>query len=428
MKSILQKIESKEVTVGVVGLGYVGYPLALLFAEAGSNVIGFDSDPVKVEKINSGESYIRHINHGRLQHARKELSFFATEDMKEIGRCDAVILAVPTPLDPTRAPDLRFIIDSCKAISPHLKEGALFSLESTSWPGTTEEVVRPILQESGKSFFLVFSPEREDPGNPLYTTKTIPKLVGGVDPESLEVGCALYKIAIDEVIPVSEARVAESAKLLENVFRSVNIALVNELKTIFDKMGIDVWEVIEAAKTKPFGFMPFYPGPGLGGHCIPIDPFYLAYKAKEFGADARFIELSGEINRAMPHYVVRKVQDCLNDKGKALKGSKILLLGLAYKPDIDDMRESPSLELFKLLEEKGAEVSYYDPHLPVIGKTREYAFLEGRESKEPSKKYDLFLLATNHSVFNKNALLSHGVPIVDTRRVFEPTNPLVYPA
>ncbi|MCB1149474.1 MAG: nucleotide sugar dehydrogenase, partial [Chlamydiia bacterium] len=358
MTLTLEKLAQKDLTVGIVGLGYVGYPLALQFAESGARVLGFDVDATKIAKINRGESYIKHINHGRLQKILKSCWLQATDDFSRIAECDAVIICVPTPLSKHLEPDLSYIVKTGEAIAPHLKKGALVSLESTTWPGTTEEVLGPIV---GDAVHLAYSPEREDPGNKQYHTKTIPKLVGGATEEALDLATALYRIAIDQVIPVKSTRSAEAAKLLENIFRSVNIALVNELKIIFDRMGIDVWEVIEAASTKPFGFMPFWPGPGLGGHCIPIDPFYLTWKAKEFGVPTRFIELAGEINRSMPHYVVQKVMECLNHFGKALKHSKILILGLAYKPDIDDYRESPSLELMRLLEEKGAHVSYNDP-------------------------------------------------------------------
>ncbi len=320
----IDRIKAKEVTVGIIGLGYVGFPLALVFAEAGVKVIGFDIDENKVKAIAEGKSYIRHINHSRLQEVRKNHRFSATGNYQHAAECDALIICVPTPLDHHLEPDLKFIVQTAEAIAPHLQPHTLVSLESTTWPGTTEEVVLPILEahgrvKLGKDLYLCFSPEREDPGNKSYGTKNIPKLVGGADPQSLEMAIALYSLAIEHVIPLSSTRVAETAKLFENIFRSVNIALVNELKIICEPMGIDVWEVIHAAGTKPFGFMPFWPGPGLGGHCIPIDPFYLTWKAKEYGVRTRFIELAGEINRAMPRYVVGKVQDCLNSYSKALK-------------------------------------------------------------------------------------------------------------
>lgn len=425
-------IRSKTVTVGIVGLGYVGFPLALVFAEADISVIGFDIDQTKVDAINAGNSYIRHINHGRLQAAKNSGKFRATNNFQTVEACDAVIICVPTPLDHHLEPDLRYVIQTTEAIAPYLQPHTLVSLESTTWPGTTEEIVLPIIETKGKvslgkDLYLCFSPEREDPGNKAYHTKNIPKLIAGANSNSLELGVAFYSTAIEQVVALSSTRVAETAKLFENIFRSVNIALVNELKIICEPMGIDVWEVIRAAGTKPFGFMPFWPGPGLGGHCIPIDPFYLTWKAKEFGIATRFIELAGEINRSMPRYVISKVQDCLNDFNKPLKGSKILLLGLAYKADIDDMRESPSLELMKLLENKGAIVDFHDPLIPKVGMTREYLQFADRTSQEIHGGYDCFLLATKHSSFSAQEILSLGVPIIDTRNFF-PKHALVYPA
>jgi len=423
MPLTLERISKKQITVGIVGLGYVGFPLSLVFAEAGVKVIGFDIDASKIAHIAEGKSYIRHINHSRLQKALAGKLFAATNDYKRVAECDAIIICVPTPLDHHLEPDLRFIVETSQAIAPHLQPHTLVSLESTTWPGTTEEVVQPILESQGKcklgvDLYLCFSPEREDPGNKSFGTKTIPKLVGGANKISLDLSVALYKLAIDQVVPLSNTRVAETAKLFENIFRSVNIALVNELKVICEPMGIDVWEVIEAAGTKPFGFMSFWPGPGLGGHCIPIDPFYLTWKAKEFGVNTRFIELAGEINRSMPHYVISKVQDCLNTHGKPLKGSRILILGLAYKSDVDDMRESPSLELISLLEKKGALVDYHDPFFNEIGMTREYRHLAGRKHQPLSNAYDCFLLATKHTCFSPQEILSHGVPVIDTRNLF----------
>jgi len=417
MPITIDRIKEKKITIGVVGLGYVGLPLSLVFANAGVKVIGFDIDPSKIAAIAAGKSYIRHIHADQLKKAKD--FFHATADFKQIAQCDAVIICVPTPLSHNLEPDLHFIIDTTEAITPHLQPHTLVSLESTTWPGTTEEVMQPILEKGplklGKDLYLCFSPEREDPGNKSFNTKTIPKLVGGANKESLDLAVALYELAVDHIVPLSGTRVAECAKLLENIFRSVNIALVNELKIICEAMGIDVWEVIHAAQTKPFGFMPFWPGPGLGGHCIPIDPFYLTWKAKEFGLQTRFIELAGEINRSMPKYVVNKVQDCLNTYGKPLKGSKILILGLSYKPDIDDMRESPSLKLIELLEAKGAIADYHDPFIPEIPMTREHAALTGRKTEGLSNNYDCFVLATKHSCFSKDEILSHGIPIIDTR-------------
>ena len=423
-------IAARRAVVGVIGLGYVGLPLALTFAEAGFPVVGFDTDPEKPRKLAAGTSYFRHIPDARVAAAAP--GFTATGDFTRIAECDAVIICVPTPLDEHLQPDLRFIEATCRSIAPHLRRGSLVVLESTTWPGTTVEVVQPLVEAGsgmkvGPELHLAFSPEREDPGNTRFSTRTIPKLVGGVDPLSRELAVALYATAIDQVVPVSSTQVAETAKLFENIFRAVNIALVNELKTILDPMGIDVWEVIRAASTKPFGFMPFQPGPGLGGHCIPLDPFYFTWKAKEFGLNARFIELAGEINRAMPAWVVGKVQDCLNDHGKAVKGSRVLILGLAYKPDVDDIRESPALALLKLLEAKGAAVDYHDPHVPLLPPSREHGDIAGRASRAPSAAYDCFLVATAHSAFVPAEILAHGVPVVDTRRLLPP-GPLVYAA
>lgn len=429
----LNKIKTKKITVGVIGLGYVGLPLSLVFAESGCNVIGFDVDAKKVSAIREGSSYIKHIKEKRLKEACDKKKLQATSNFKQIEECDVVIICVPTPLNHHLEPDLRYVVETCRSIGPHLKQNCLVSLESTTWPGTTNEVVKPILEEEskltvGEDLFLCFSPEREDPGNKKFETNQIPKLVGGYNQKSLEMALALYSLAVKKVIPLSDTKVAELAKLFENIFRSVNIALVNELKVICEPMKIDVWEVIEAADTKPFGFMSFWPGPGLGGHCIPIDPFYLSWKAKEYGITTRFIELAGEINRSMPKYVVSKVQDCLNFFGKALKGSKILILGLAYKSDIDDMRESPSLELIRLLEEKGANVDYHDPFILEIGATREYGHLAGRKHQELTRDYDCFVLATKHSSFCREEILSLGVPIVDTRNFFPKKNKLIFPA
>jgi UDP-N-acetyl-D-glucosamine dehydrogenase len=418
----LEKIASRKLTVGVIGLGYVGLPLSLVFAEAGASVIGFDVDESKKKSINNGSSYFQHISNERVSKSVDSKLFKATTDFSSVSNCDAVVICVPTPLDAHLQPDLRYVEETCRAIAPFLQPGTLVALESTTWPGTTEEVVGPILEAEGRlkvgeTLYMCFSPEREDPGNPMFGTKNIPKLVGGSDPKSLELAVALYELAVDSVVPLSSTRVAEAAKLFENIFRSVNIALVNEMKMILDKMDVDVWEVIEAASSKPFGFMPFWPGPGLGGHCIPIDPFYLTWKAKEYGVSTRFIELAGQINHRMPDWVVGKVQDALNDMGKALKGSKVLVLGLAYKPDIGDTRESPSRKLISLMEGKGALVDYHDPHVLEIGSSRDYPALEGRTSHPMSVEYDCFVLATHHSCFDAEEILSYGVPVVDTRNV-----------
>ncbi len=429
---LLEKIRSKQLTVGVMGLGYVGYPLALTFSESNIKVVGFDIDENKIADLCHNRSYIHSIDKSRLKTVRENGFFTATSDFSGISACDAVVICVPTPLTEHLEPDLSYIIETCKAIAPFLRGGSLVSLESTTWPGTTKEVVRTLLEKesglkTGKNLHLCFSPEREDPGNKKFQTKNTPKLVGGVDKTSTDLGVELYSLICEETVPLSSAEVAEAAKLFENIFRSVNIALVNEMKVILDKMGIDVWEVIHAASTKPFGFMPFWPGPGLGGHCIPIDPFYLAWKARESGAATRFIELAGEINRAMPKYVVDKAQDCLNEYGKAMKGSKVLILGLSYKEDIDDMRESPSLELMRLMEEKGASVDYHDPYFPEIPSSRSYQNFAGRKSRPLSNGYDCFVIATKHSCFSPEEILSHGVPVIDTRN-FLPRKENVYQA
>jgi UDP-N-acetyl-D-glucosamine dehydrogenase len=428
----IERIRNKEIQVAVIGMGYVGFPLSLIFAEAGVKALGFDVDISKVDNINAGASYISHINSDRLKVVLEKGLIAATTDLKCIEDCDAVIICVPTPLTHHLEPDLHYIEETLASIASHLKPHTLVSLESTTWPGTTKEVVVPILESksalrTGKDLYVSFSPEREDPGNKSFGTRNIPKLVGGYDKKSLELATALYETAVQEVVPVSSTSVAESAKLFENIFRSVNIALVNELKVIFDKMDVDVWEVIKAAETKPFGFMPFSPGPGLGGHCIPIDPFYLTWKAKEYGVRTRFIELAGEINRSMPKWVLAKIQDCLNSYSKAMKGSKVLILGLAYKSDVEDMRESPSLELIKLMEEKGATVDYYDTMIPEIPSSREYAYLAGRKSSLPSDEYDCFVLSTVHTSFSAEQFMSYGVPIVDTRNFF-PKHERVFPA
>jgi UDP-N-acetyl-D-glucosamine dehydrogenase len=414
--------------LAIIGLGYVGLPLALAFTEAGDHVTGIDVDPSKPPRLLAGDSYFKHIPGSRIATAVASGRFTATTAHARVADADAVIICVPTPLDDHLLPDISYIEQTCRGIAPHLKPGVLVVLESTTWPGTTDEVVRPLIEATGKrlgvDLFLAFSPEREDPGNAHFETRTIPKLVGGCDDASRDKAVAMYQRAIKQVVPVSSARVAEMAKLFENIFRCVNIALVNELKTILDKMDIDVHEVIKAASTKPFGFMPFWPGPGLGGHCIPLDPFYFSWKAKEFGCDARFIELAGEINRAMPAYVVSKVQDCLNDHGKAVKNSRILVLGLAYKSDIDDIRESPALAVIQQLEAKGATVAYHDPHIPALHRTRDHANLTGRTHQPLSKDYDLFVLVTHHRTVTAEAILACGVPVVDSRRAL-PDHPLV---
>jgi len=422
-------IDDREAIVGVIGLGYIGLPLALTFAEAGFHVRGFDLDVDKPPVLAAGRSYLRHIADERVAAVAERL--VASSELDGIAHCDAVLICVPTPLDEHLQPDLTFVEQTAEGIAPHLAPDTLVVLESTTWPGTTGEVLRPLLEQYGarclgSDLYVAYSPEREDPGNADFGTRSIPKLVGGLDVDSEELAGALYAAAVATVIPVGDARVAEAAKLFENVFRSVNIALVNELKVILDGMGIDVWAVIRAAASKPFGFMPFWPGPGLGGHCIPIDPFYLSWKAREYGVHTRFIELAGEINRSMPRWVVGKVQDCLNEAGKAVKGSRILILGLSYKKDVGDLRESPSLELIEQLEARGAEVDYHDPFIEEVGQTRRHARLAGRRRADPGADYDCLLLATDHSCYDE-ALLAHAVPIVDCRGRL-PEHPLVWRA
>jgi UDP-N-acetyl-D-glucosamine dehydrogenase len=423
MSDIFEKIRNKSAAVGVIGQGYVGLPLALVFSEAGFSVTGFDVDPRKVESISRGASFIKHIGPERVAAAVASGRYQATTDFARLRACDAIVICVPTPLGPHREPDNSYIHETARQISKRLRQGQLVVLESTTYPGTTDTEVRAILEESGlacsKDFLLAFSPEREDPGRKDFTTKTIPKIVGGVDAASTEAAAALYAAAMDRVVPVSHARVAESSKLLENIFRSVNIALVNELKIIFDRMGIDVWEVIEAAKTKPFGYMPFYPGPGLGGHCIPLDPFYLSWKAAEYGHWARFIELAGEINTRMPSYVVTKVMQGLNEDGKALKGSRVLVLGLSYKANIDDDRESPSYEILELLREGGAEVAYCDPFFPRARKGRQHHLdLESIPmTPEAFGRHDALVVSTAHDPFKDPALYRDVRLVVDARNL-----------
>lgn len=411
-------------SVAIVGLGYVGLPLAIRFAQSGISVTGIDVDPTKIEKLTRGESYIAHIPTSSIQSLTANKSFLPSTDFSTISLCDAVILCVPTPLNQHREPDLSYILETGRLIAPHLQPGTLISLESTTYPGTTDTELRNVLEThsgltAGKDFHLAYSPEREDPSNPESQVERIPKLVGGLTPQCLEKALALYQLAISTLVPVSSCRVAEAAKLLENIFRSVNIALVNELKLIYEAMEIDIWEVIEAAKTKPFGFMPFYPGPGLGGHCIPIDPFYLTWKARQYDRHTRFIELAGEINTAMPDHVVSKCLIALNDESKPVRNSRILLLGLAYKPNVDDDRESPAYPLFEKLENLGANVSYHDPHIPAIKPTRKYSHLAGRQSVAIDDQYDLILLVTDHREFLHFDFSSFECPFIDTRSCLE---------
>ena len=422
-RDLMARIEARTARIGIIGQGYVGLPLALVFAEGGFPVVGFDVDSRKVEALGRGESYIKHIGPERVAEAIHGGRFSATTDFDGLRDCDVIVICVPTPLGPHREPDNSYIHRTAEAIAPRLRRGQLVVLESTTYPGTTDGEVRPILEKGGlrcpDDFLLAFSPEREDPGNGRFSTRAIPKVVGGVDAPSTDAAVALYAAAVEKVVRVSSARVAESAKLLENIFRSVNIALVNEMKVILDGMGIDVWEVIEAAKTKPFGFMPFYPGPGLGGHCIPLDPFYLSWKAAEYGAWARFIELAGEVNTRMPEYVVRRLVDALNDDARSLKGSRVLVLGLAYKANIDDDRESPSYEIIELLQHPGALVEYCDPFFPEARKVRKHDLGMRSVSCTPGAfaAFDAVLVSTAHDLFRDPALYERVPLVLDTRNL-----------
>jgi UDP-N-acetyl-D-glucosamine dehydrogenase len=420
-KPLLQLIEAREAQVGVVGLGYVGLPLAIAFADAGFSVVGLDIDREKVAKINRGESYFRHIKAEPLRKVTQSGKLRASFDLNATRDLDCIAICVPTPLNSAREPDLSFIIKTGEALAPHLRPGQLIVLESTTYPGTTEEVLKPLLEKgglrAGVEFHLAFSPEREDPGNRKYNTKTIPKIVGGYTPRCLEVAQALYVAARIETVPVSSTRVAELAKLLENIFRCVNIALVNELKMLCDRMDLDVWEVIQAASTKPFGFMPFLPGPGLGGHCIPIDPFYLTWKAHQYEFQTKFIELAGEVNTQMPHYVVHRTMEALNSVRKSLNGSKLLVIGAAYKKDVDDTRESPSLRVISLLRQRGAEVQYHDPLVPILGKEAGFE-TEMRSvplTNEQLANCDAVLILTDHSCIDYQQIVAHAQQVVDTR-------------
>lgn len=421
MTELVNRIRSRQALIGIIGQGYVGLPLALVFAEAGFPVIGLDLDESKVTALNRGESYIKHIGADRVAEAVKSGRFRASSDFDELKACDAVLICVPTPLGQHREPDLSYVLDSARAAAQRLRKGQLIVLESTTYPGTTDEDVLPVLEETGlktpDDFLLAFSPEREDPGNPKFHTKIIPKVVGGVNQASTDAAVALYELAVDKIVAVSSARVAESSKLLENIFRSINIALVNELKMTFDRMGIDIWEVIEAAKTKPFGFTPFYPGPGLGGHCIPLDPFYLSWKAAEYGMWTRFIELAGEINTHMPHFVVDKTVKAINEDGKSIRGAKVLVLGLSYKENIDDDRESPSYEIIELLRDAGAEVAYCDPFFPTArpGRKHDLRLASVPCTAEAFGGYDAVVLSTGHAAFRDPALYAHVRLVVDTR-------------
>jgi UDP-N-acetyl-D-glucosamine dehydrogenase len=419
--ALQQRIEDQTARVGIIGLGYVGLPLARAFTGAGYRVLGFDIDAAKVEKLNSGQSYIKQFPDETIQKMR-QLGFEATDRFDRLGEADAILICVPTPLTDAREPDLSYVINSTHAIAGQLRKGQLVVLESTTYPSTTRQDVLPVLQATGlkasRDFFLAFSPEREDPGNKSHSVNTIPKVVGGLCHQSSDLACQLYQAIVPNVVRVSSPEVAEACKILENTYRAVNIALVNELKMLYDRMGIDVWEVIDAAKTKPFGFQAFYPGPGLGGHCIPIDPFYLSWVARKYGQTTRFIELAGEVNTAMPTYVVSRVMEALNDRSKPLKGSKIALLGMAYKKDIDDPRESPGFELMDLLLKRGANVTYNDPHIPNLPKMRHWPHLQ-MSSTPLSSRYlaeqDCVLIATDHTAYDYTEIVKHSQLVVDTR-------------
>lgn len=419
-KTLFDKLNDRSATVGILGLGYVGIPLALTASRAGLRIVGFDVVQSRVDQLNAGESPIKHITSSDVV-AMKDTGFEATTDFARAAECDALIICVPTPLNEYREPDLSFVVATMDMIAPYLRKGQLLSLESTTWPGTTKEILLPYVGkaglEVGEDFFLVYSPEREDPGNPNFQTQTIPKVAGGHTPECLRAAEALYGIFIDQVVPVSSTEAAELVKLLENIHRSINIGLVNEMKIVADAMGLDIFEVIDAAKTKPFGFTAYYPGPGIGGHCIPIDPFYLTWKAREFGLHTRFIELAGEINASMPQYVVDKTVRALNETGKSLKGAKVLALGIAYKRDVDDMRESPSVFVMELLRDWGAEVAYSDPNVPDFPEMREHDFdlSSVNLSAEIVAGYDAVILLTDHSDFDYDMIRENAQVLVDTR-------------
>ncbi|MDO3382831.1 nucleotide sugar dehydrogenase [Gilvimarinus algae] len=427
LKQLEGRLASGDFHVGIYGLGYVGLPLALRFTEAGVKVTGFDIDQNKVDQLNSGKSYIKRISGGDITAALNN-GFYATTDFSKSTEVDAQIICVPTPLDQHHQPDLSFVTNTVDSILPYFRAGQILSLESTTWPGTTEELLHPRLKKqgftAGKNCALIYSPEREDPGNPNYTTATIPKVLGGMTPNCLKLGKALYAHAINTLVPVSDTRVAEMTKLLENIHRAVNIGLVNEMKIVADKMGINIHEVIEAAATKPFGFVPYTPGPGLGGHCIPIDPFYLTWKAKEFGINTRFIELAGEVNHQMPEWVVNKVSEALNLRKKSINGSRILVLGLAYKKNIDDTRESPAVEIMAQLQNKGALIEYSDPYVPTFPNKRDYHFDLSSVALTPERlrSYDCIVLATDHDDFDYFQLQEHSLTIVDTRNRLDGEN------
>ncbi len=425
--ALLDRLNGKSSIIGIVGLGYVGLPLTLRFSQVGYRVLGFDIDQPKVDSLNAGRSQIQHISHDAVAAANAS-GFEATTDFARAGEADALILCVPTPLTKQREPDLSYVVNTLEALLPHLRPGQVVSLESTTYPGTTDEELRSRLERAGftigEDMFLVYSPEREDPGNPTFSTHSIPKVVGGTTPACLAAGLALYGQVIDQLVPVSSTQAAELTKLLENIHRAVNIGLVNEMKIVADRMGINIHEVIAAAATKPFGFVAYQPGPGLGGHCIPIDPFYLTWKAREYGVNTRFIELAGEVNSAMPDYVVGKVTLALNDRAKAVKGARILVLGIAYKPNVDDMRESPSVIIMERLRDLGAQIAYSDPHIPTFPKLREHHFELDSVPLSPASlaSFDCVILATDHRAFDYAAIAAHAQAIIDTRGKFDPAD------
>jgi len=424
LNEFLAKVESRNAAVGIIGLGYVGLPLAITFGRAGFKVVGFDIDARKPACIEQGRCYLEHIKPESWMDLVNAGQLSATTDFSRCREMDAILVCVPTPLNESREPDLSFVESSARMVAPHLRQGALFALESSTYPGTTDELVQPILEEgsklrAGRDFFLVFSPEREDPGNPNFGTKNIPKVVGGLTKACMQAGCALYNAAVEKVVPVESTRTAEMVKLFENIYRAVNIALVNETKMVCQRLQIDVWEVIKAAATKPFGFQAFWPGPGLGGHCIPIDPFYLTWKARQVDMSTRFIELAGEINTNMPYYVVDRVRDGLNDRRKSINGSSILILGVAYKRDIDDMRESPALKIIEILSTQGARVLYHDPHVPVLPRTRKYAFeLKSADlNQDVVRAADCVVVVTDHKNVDYELIAKTADLVVDSRNV-----------
>ncbi|MDP3959234.1 MAG: nucleotide sugar dehydrogenase [Pseudorhodobacter sp.] len=431
--ALIARLGSRDAVIGIVGMGYVGQPLALRYAQVGFKVLGFDIDEEKVTQLNAGYSFIEHIDDAAIQAANAS-GMRCTTDFRHIAEADAIIMCVPTPLNKYREPDLSFVTDTCDSIAPYLRAGQVISLESTTYPGTTEEEIIPRVSSGGlvvgKDIFVVYSPEREDPGNANFTTNTIPKVVGGHTAACLGVGTALYSPAIDRVIPVSSTRAAEMTKLLENIYRAVNIGLANEMKIVADRMGIDIFEVIDAAATKPFGFTAYYPGPGIGGHCIPIDPFYLTWKAREFGVHTRFIELAGEVNQAMPEYVLGKLVAGLNDAGKSLKGSKVLVLGIAYKKNVDDMRESPSVKVMELIRAGGGDLAYCDPHVPVFPKMREHKFDLASIALTPEvvAGFDAVVLTTDHAKFDYQMIRDRARLIIDSRGIYREAAPHIVKA